>query len=514
MCAKFISFGISFLLPLLTVRYLTQTEYGTYRQVFLVVMNCVAILPLGFSMSAYYYLSREPEKRVSVISNILLFNFVLGGLACGLLFIYPQLLGSLFQNTELTRLAPKIGVVIWFWIFSTFLETVALANHETKLATGFIIAAQFTKTLLMVGAVLIFGTVDAFVYAAIVQGFLQTCVLLAYLSSRFPGFWSKFEPSFFVEQTFYAIPFGLAGLLFIAQSDIHNYFVGHHFGEEQFAVYAVGCFQLPLIAMLYESFGSVLIPRMSELQSTGNKREMVLTTVGVMQKLALIYLPTFAFLMVVADVFITTLFTPRFAASVPIFRVNLLIIPVYCLIIDPLGRAFKELGGFLLKVRALLFIGLVAALWLGVRHLELHQVIGIVVAVIYLETAISMVKIVSMLEIGRKDVRLLGKFGKTAFGAGAAGIALYFFYKTGKDYLLNFTLRLSHDILSVVHLERAADFIGGTLFLGICFLLFAALYLLLVNKLGVFDHSQKERVFKFIRRLRRQPRPSIALEAD
>ena len=514
MGAKIISFALAFLLPILTVRYLTQEEFGSYRHVFMVVTNAVAILPLGFSMSAYYYLSREAERRASAVFNILLFNFVAGGLACGLLFIYPEFLGSIFKNDELTRLAPKIGVVIWFWIFSHFLETAALANLETKLATVFIVSAQFTKTLVMVGAVLFFASVDAFVHAAIAQGFLQTCVLLVYLLRRFPGFWKKLDPAFFREQAFYAIPFGLAGLLFVAQADIHNYFVGYHFGEAEFAVYAVGCFQLPLIAMLYESFGSVLIPRMSELQATGNKREMVLTTVGAMQKLAFIYLPTFAFLMVVADVFITTLFTGNFAGSVPIFRVNLFIIPVYCLITDPLGRAFKELGGFLLKVRFVLFLGLAAALWFGVQHLELYQIIGIVIAVIYLETAISLVKITSVLEVVPKDFYLLGKIGKTAAAAAAAGIVLCLFYRMFREYLLNRTIVLSRDILSSVHFERAADFLGGTVFLGICFLIFAAVYLLLVNKFGVLEDEHKERAVKFIRRLILRRRTSVVLEAD
>ena len=110
-------------------------------------MNAAAILPIGFSMSAYYFLTREKEKRSAAIFNILLFNFTVGGMACLTLFFFPQFLGNAFQSAEMTRLAPKIGVVIWIWIFSTFLETVAVANQETKLATVFIIFAQFTQNL-------------------------------------------------------------------------------------------------------------------------------------------------------------------------------------------------------------------------------------------------------------------------------------------------------------------------------------------------------------------------------
>jgi O-antigen/teichoic acid export membrane protein len=137
--AKVTSFALAFVLPLLIVRWLDKSEVGVYRQIFQVITNVVMILPFGFSMSAFYFLNREPEKRAPAIFNILLFNFVTGGLACLALFLFPQILGSVFRSVEITRLAPAAGVVIWLWMFSAFLETVTMANQESRLATVFII---------------------------------------------------------------------------------------------------------------------------------------------------------------------------------------------------------------------------------------------------------------------------------------------------------------------------------------------------------------------------------------
>ncbi|MGB5013043.1 MAG: oligosaccharide flippase family protein, partial [Pyrinomonadaceae bacterium] len=213
LAAKVIGFGFSFVLPLLIVRYLAKDAVGTYREAFQVIANAIVILPLGFSMSAYYFLARETERRGAAILNILVFNFVVGGLACLVLQLYPQMIGGIFRSNELTALTPMIGVVIWIWIFSTFLETVAIANQEARVATGFIILAQFSKTLLMGTAVFAFATVEAFIYAAMIQGVIQTAILFWYLRSRFPGFWLKFDAGFFWEQMRYALPFGLAGIL-------------------------------------------------------------------------------------------------------------------------------------------------------------------------------------------------------------------------------------------------------------------------------------------------------------
>ena len=258
MAAKVVAFAFSFVLPLLIVRALTQEAVGHYREAFQVITNAVVILPLGFSMSAYYFLARESgERRAASIFNILIFNFVVGGLACLTLFLFPQIIGNIFQSEELLRLAPKIGVVIWIWMVATLLETGAIANQEARAATAFIIFAQFSKTLFMGAAVFAFATVESFIYAAIIQGVLQTFILLSYLRLRFPRFWHAFDAGFFWEQMRYAIPFGLTGVLWIAQTEIHTYFVGYKFSPSEFAVYAYGCFQVPLIAMLSESVTSV-----------------------------------------------------------------------------------------------------------------------------------------------------------------------------------------------------------------------------------------------------------------
>ena len=88
--AKLVGFAFSFCVPLVVVRYLSQDEVGHYRAAFLVIANAIVVLPLGVSMSAYYFLARETEERRSAcILNILAFTFVVGGLAALLYFLFP-----------------------------------------------------------------------------------------------------------------------------------------------------------------------------------------------------------------------------------------------------------------------------------------------------------------------------------------------------------------------------------------------------------------------------------------
>ncbi len=488
--AKITGFAISFLLPLLITRLLSQEKVGVYQQCFKVIINAVAILPLGFSMSAYYFLNRGEQYRKAAVLNILLFNFVVGGLVCAGLYFYPQLLGNLYRSDEMTLLAPKIGVVIWLWIFSAFLEVVAVANKEASVATAFIVAAQLTKTVLMAGAVIFFASVEAFMYAAMIQAALQTAILLFYLKSRFPGFWREFDWRFFREQMFYAMPFGFAGILWTLQTDVHTYFVGNRFSQAEYAIYALGCFQLPLLTMLGESAGVVLISRMSELQARGEKREIVTLTARAMQKLAFFYFPAYIFLFITASVFITTLFTDKFAASVPIFLVNLTLLPFDIWVIDSVVRAYKEFGRFLIVLRIFVLIGLVAALWFGVRHFNLTGIISIVVIASLIERFISTTVLLRKLDVKWRDWRLLEDVGKTALISLFAGIVTFFVYRQTREIMPGVGGDLAQMIFSAPK-KSVVDFVSGSLTLGISFAAFAPIYLFLMNRFDLIDEGEK-----------------------
>jgi O-antigen/teichoic acid export membrane protein len=499
--AKVIGFGFSFLLPLLVVRYLTQEKVGLYRESFLVIVNAANILPLGFSMSAYYFLSRETTKKSAAIFNILAFNFVVGGLACLTLFLYPQLIGNIFQSEEMTNLAPKIGIVIWLWIFSTFLETVAIANQEARIATLFIIFAQVSKTFLMVLAVMFFATVESFLYAAIFQGALQTLILLVYLNSRFPKFWSDFRPKFFVEQMKYAVPFGLVGILWVLQTDIHNYFVAHKFSSAEFAIYAYGCFQVPLISMIAESVASVLIPKMSELEARNDKAEMIRLTTRAMQKLAFFYFPIYVFLIITAQTFIITLFTKNYLASVPIFLINLTLLPFSVLITDPIVRAHRELGRFLLILRIFVLIALVSTLYFSFQYLDMRGMIFVAIGAMLIEKLFAETFIVNKLGFGKKDLHLLKNTVKTAFAAIIAGLITYLFYFNTNEYLFNFGENLARTVFPSAKLGLL-NFIGGGFTLLVNALVFVPIYLLGTYYSGIIEDDEKQQVKSLFRKMR------------
>src|SRR5207237_441630 len=67
-----------------------------------------------------------------------------------------------------------------------------------------------------------------------------------------------FDRRLFASQLLYALPFGAAMLVAIPQQYAHQYVVSASVSPELFAIYAVGCFQVPVVALLYSHTFEVL----------------------------------------------------------------------------------------------------------------------------------------------------------------------------------------------------------------------------------------------------------------
>ena len=204
-----------------------------------------------------------------------------------------------------------------------------------------------------------------------------------------------------------------------------NYFVSYTYDAAVYAVYAIGCFQIPLVDILGDAALSVVITHVSYLQNLGKRRSRGLQRHGWYHfaRLAAVYFPLYVLLLVVGREFILFLFTPRYLPSWPIFAINLILIPLSVLAsgCNAIMRAFAEHRYFILKVRVamgcLLFIGLL----LVTRHFGLLGAVIVMSAVNVMDRLLVAYKSARILDVGRRDLTLFVDIGKVAIGSVLAG---------------------------------------------------------------------------------------------
>jgi O-antigen/teichoic acid export membrane protein len=422
--AKGIAFALGFALPLILVRSLSQTEFGLYKQVFLLVNTVITILPLGFAMSAFYFLPRCGREPGRVVFNIVLFHSMIGGLVGLVLLVYPGLLEVIFGSHELVVHAPGLALLVFLAIATSVLEIIAVANGEVAVAARLIVVTFLAKTLLLLGAVWLVPSIEALITAAALHYVLQGALLFWYLGTRFPRFWAARDWPMLRAQMGYTLPLGAAGMLSMAQLDLHSYFVARSFDAATFAIYAVGCFQLPFLQIVNESIGAVMIPTVSRLQLENQPGEIVQLVARMMRKLAALYFPLYACLLVTGREFVTVLFTERYQASWPIFAVNLTLIPLCILTAacDPVLRAYPAYTSVLVRIRVALVAVSVLGLWFVTAQHWLLGAIVVMVGVGLVDRLTVSVMLARVLHVGWRDLALFRDVAKLAAAAGIAGL--------------------------------------------------------------------------------------------
>jgi O-antigen/teichoic acid export membrane protein len=303
-----------------------------------------------------------------------------------------------------------------------FFEVVATANQDVKYSAAFIITAQFTQSVAVVTAALTIRTLSGLLWATIVQAVVQCLILLWYLQHRFPGFLGRPDWKLMREQISYAVPLGVSSFAVLAQTSFHQFMVANRFSAAEYAIYAAGCSQLPLIGLLRESINSVMIPRVSYLQQQGQKHKITELVANAMRKLGFVYLPTYVFVTVTAAEFIAVLFTPRYAASKPIFLINLFAVLSAMFPWDAVNRAFAEQRFFLLILRIVTTVLLIPGVYIGIELFGMPGAILAVIAIMFTDRIVVGYKIYHLLEMTWHDLRLFSDLGKIAVASVLAGI--------------------------------------------------------------------------------------------
>jgi len=421
--ANIIAFGLSFLAPLLLARTLSQTEFGVYKQVFQVLASAIAALNLQVASTAYYFMPRAPEKKLQVTINVLAFYSAVGALVAALFIFYPECALLVFKSGELVTHMPLLGVTILLWLVSSNLEVIPLALGDVRTSSVFIVAAQLTKSALTVSAALVFHSVGAMVWASAVQGLLQILFMLAYIRRRFGSLRGAFDRALFKAQIGNALPYGLGSFAQTAQGDLHNYVVSRYFPPAGFAVYSVGLFQLPLLGLLTTSFGSALIPEVSRLAATGDRRAIIPIWLNAVRKLALVVVPTCALMFVLRYEIITLLFTDAYREAAPIFGIYLFSALLPMTLTGSPIRAHEEFKFFRFKLHLALLPVTFVAIYAGIHAAGLIGAVIALVGVQTLEAAIAVTAVGRRLGFVAGDLRHLTPALKTALAAGAASLA-------------------------------------------------------------------------------------------
>src|SRR5713226_3613948 len=105
---------LGFALPLILTRLLPQAEFGTYKQVWLVVTTAYYMLQLGLAQSLYYFIPRKDGREQVWLTQTTLSLTVTGTLCAVAMYAGRFLIAKQFGNPELADFGLPMALIAMF----------------------------------------------------------------------------------------------------------------------------------------------------------------------------------------------------------------------------------------------------------------------------------------------------------------------------------------------------------------------------------------------------------------
>jgi len=343
---------LAFIVPVILVRYFSMTEFGHYKQLFLLFYLILPIMDLGISNSLFYFIPKYPTNKNLILSQTFSLQLFICLIIVICFFLFKNEIAALLgEKNNLSDYIPYIGLFAGLWHFSTILEIVLIVEKKAFIASIITFSSDTLRSLLSIAVVIFFngGLKELLIYALIITGILRTSLLIIYLSKMRIHFFGALNIKFLSSQLSYALPFGMAIIVagFVERS--HEYIVSITTNASEFAIYSVGCFQLPLLSIVVSAVARASLVRMTELTSEKDGSIRIASIISAsIRKLWVLFFPVFVFLFLNANEFIIILFTENYTNSIPIFRIFIIMIPLAAIAIKHVPRVFAETK-FILK---------------------------------------------------------------------------------------------------------------------------------------------------------------------
>ena len=363
----FLNFGI----PIVLARVLLREQYGTFNQGWLLANTLYLVLPLGLSPSLSYFTPREPAKKIYWRSHAVLLTTLVGGLAALIMMTLGKVVADWFHNPELHRLMPYVAAFTFFKIAGATYDGAFMAEGRIKESALARITTEGLYSFCVVGFALYYRSLDGIFMGCVLSTFIRACA--CWIRSIKSGF--AISVPDLKRQLAYALPFAASFALVIPQQQFHTYLVGATVTAAVFAVYKVGCLQLPIIDLLYTPVSEILQLGIAEHDAHNDNAGALRLFKEAVAKMSFVFVPTMALLAIVAPQLIQFFYTDKYVEAVPLFRVAMISIPMAALPLDGVMRARAQ-KRFLFKVSVTKLVLTVPFVWIGLHQFGLMGALG------------------------------------------------------------------------------------------------------------------------------------------
>jgi O-antigen/teichoic acid export membrane protein len=417
------------LASMVMVRYLSQYEYGTFRQIMLLAVLLPTCIALGLPQSLSYFIPRAATKREKKQLALQMFVCltVLGAVAAVVIYNLQDQVSRSFSNPDLISVSLIFSLYMLFIVPNKCVQSALLSIGRINLVTLLDVTTDACNFLFVV-IPLVLGYGLQVVLVSLLAFYALKFVLVAIILLRLEGGFPKLlDRGILKAQIVYSLPLWLSFLVGATRAYVDKFLVVFLYRPEDFAIYSRGAFELPLIGLVPFALSSLVAPRFAESYSRGAVTEIIVLWREMARNVSQLFFPLFVFCFIFAEPIITLLFTSQYSGGAEIFRIYLCLLPLrivsYKTILIATGSTKPILTGGTVAFVASIFLGITLERVFGLSGPAVGNVLGEMLGFWYMLWHSKRV-----LEVSWIDLVPLRELAQPLAGAALVGMIVFPFH--------------------------------------------------------------------------------------
>lgn len=319
--AQFLATTIGTLTWMLLARSLSKPDMASYRLLMYTYTFLSGILILGLpSCLTYFYPTVEEKYRTTTVYIVVAGLLVLGGTLSAVTWFGAPTISAIWNKGDMAGFFRKFCLFYTFTMGSAYMKRLLVSTNRYRVLvfwTPFDRAVNLAA--FAVPAAMGYNFQAVVTIGVWVTGAKFAVALLYTLAAVSPA---KFAWSgeLFRRMLFYAVPLGLSVAVGGMSRQVDTFIIGRYELKEFVATYSFAAQHLPFVPVIPMSVMTVLIPVLAKLHKERDYGQFMLVWHEAIRKTAIFILGAFAFLQFFAEPYIVTLYSAKYAGSVPFFQ--------------------------------------------------------------------------------------------------------------------------------------------------------------------------------------------------
>lgn len=319
-----LNWGMMFLSPVFLVRLLDMNAYGQYQEFLLYAMLLANFLAFSIAPNLLFFVARNEAEDCRYVTNTCLMTFITSTIGVAVIYCFSN---AILGRTSIDFLLPLLFFLFFFVNFDVW-ESYWLAKRRSDYVLYYSSVRTGVRIAVVIAVAYVTRDVMSVIRATVVIEMVRFGFVFLFFTLTKRLAW-ELDFRAMKHQLSYIIPLGIASVIGYFNIQASKLYIAVHLGATFLAIYAIGSYQLPFLDIIRSSVGDVIFPDMAQ-RSTADR----LSGLQLWKKANLIYcvliFPLFAITFYYAELLIRVVFTSNYLASVPVFRIYLILMVRQC----------------------------------------------------------------------------------------------------------------------------------------------------------------------------------------